>query len=389
MKAARQIELKGYVRALQPIIHLSGQRQGMGKTRISNIIEQKFICADGAEISVPRINGNAVRGILRDHVATAYCLANDIQFSSIEAFNLLFSGGMPLDKKNKKTEEEILNDLSAGKPKTKSKTGVEKLLFKDLDMEIADNARFRLRVFEELAVKHPFISLFGGSLGKATMIESRIGFSNLIPMTQETAPFIDRLVINQYLRETELMENTEEYSELPFPHYGSVTDEVFITKRDDAINPKNVERFNDDGITKLQKNLIKLASQPVQEEPDDKEDKEKTGKNGKAKEEKNKSLQNMQRFKAITTGTCMESLITLTDVTDDQISLFLSGLQRFTNRPYIGGSKTRGYGKIEFSYQVYENNESKGRVALIGNKRKGNYSFWEPFIDMGDSNATD
>jgi len=80
------------------------------------------------------------------------------------------------------------------------------------------------------------------------MIESRIGFSNLIPMTQETAPFIDRSVINQYLREAELMENTEEYSELPFPRCGSVTDEVFITKRDDAINPKNVERFNDDGI---------------------------------------------------------------------------------------------------------------------------------------------
>jgi len=125
MKTARQIELKGYVRALQPIIHLSGQKQGMGKTRISNIIEQRFICADGAEISVPKINGNAVRGILRDHVATAYCLANNIQFSSIEAFNLLFSGGMPLDKKNKNTEEKILNDLSSGKPKTKSKAGAE------------------------------------------------------------------------------------------------------------------------------------------------------------------------------------------------------------------------------------------------------------------------
>lgn len=137
----------------------------------------------------------------------------------------------------------------------------------------------------------------------------------------------------------------------------------------------------------LQQYLVKLASQPAQEESDN-EDEEKTGGNGKAKEEKNKSLQNMQRSKAIAAGTCMESLINLTDVTDEQVSLFLSGLRRFTDRPYIGGSQTRGYGKIEFSYQVYENNELKGRVALIGGKRKGNYSFWKPFID-GDSNAAD
>ena len=385
MQATRQVEFRGYVKALQPIIHLSGQKQGMGETSIHNIIEQKFICADGTEISVPRVNGNEVRGILRDHVATAYCLANDIQFSSIEAFNLLFSGGMPLGEKSKNMEEKILEDLRAGgiqnlhpgEPETKSKSRRKKVFFNDLDMEIADSANFRLRVFEELAIKHPFVSLFGGSLGKATMIESRIGFSNLIPMTQETIPFIDHSVINQYLHEVGLVENIEEYSELPFPHYNSVIDRTFITKRDDAINPKNIEHFDGNGIAELRQYLIKLASESVQEKSSDKE---KTDKNGKPKKEKNKSLQNMQRFKAIAAGTCMESLITLTGVTDEQISLFLSGLQRFTNTPYVGGSRTRGYGRVEFSYQVYENNELKGRVALVGDKRKGNYSFWTPFL---------
>jgi len=64
----------------------------------------------------------------------------------------------------------------------------------------------------------------------------------------------------------------------------------------------------------------------------------------------------------------MESIITLTGITDEQLGIFLAGLRVFANTPYLGGWKSRGCGRVEFSYLVFQDGEEKGRVALVGNR---------------------
>jgi len=340
VKIPRKIEFKGYVKAMQPIVHLSGETSGRDDRKVNSIIVQKFILADGTEIFVPKVNANAVRGILRDCMASAYCANRAMDFSHIETFNLFFSGGMRLGAENEKKVKNI---------------------FSDLGIKIGEN--FELAVIENLALKEPLVSLLGGAVGK-TMIESRINFSNLISITQETRPFIDTAVLRHYFTGT--IEDIENAEDLPLPGCGDVIDKMFITRRDDALNPKNIEYFNDQGIAELRQYIIEIADSRELKK------KKKAG-NGEISDEEaakpvTKSVKDIHQFEAIAAGTCMESIITLTGITDEQLGIFLAGLRVFANTPYLGGWKSRGCGRVEFSYLVFQDGEEKGRVALVGNR---------------------
>jgi len=194
--------------------------------------------------------------------------------------------------------------------------GAVKLLFSGGGRATKVGSASYIDLYEEHEVRSmfPSISLFGGTIGNR-MLKGRVRVGNGIPICRETA-----FRLPEWLRPEAKLSMYDLIQELSFS----------------SMDP----RENADYDHVLDPEIIR-AYRAAQEE--------------RRKKNKGGSEMKLRRStECLKAGTILFLDFTLFYPTDIELGTFLGGLGYFYERPYLGGNRNRGFGRIDLEFKQFE-----------------------------------
>lgn len=175
---------------------------------------------------------------------------------------------------------------------------------------------------KELRREIPFLSLFGGQIKSIIEGHLRVGFA--IPITEASRHLVP------------------DYFEGIMPHSGSVTVKSMLTRRDDVISKPDTELYMLDEALGERDEIMR-----------------------KIEEEGGKSIQMIRRFEAIRPGTNMYHRLGWFSATEEEIGLLMEILSQFSERPYLGGRSSSGYGQVSVRYHLIMDGKKHDNVVTV------------------------
>lgn len=312
----RTITLEGIITLLSPLSHI-GEVRGTD----SLLLRSYVIGPDGRRQETFRYNGNAWRGMLRDH-------------GSLYLFEKL------------------------GDPKM----GLDTLYLFTSGGAIAGEQVVDLDRAEKIRALFPLLSIFGGG-AKSQILEGKLHVGFGIPLVRECQSILP-----------------ERFRNPDAPPWRLWTEEVYFTRQDDAKKerfkrylqdapamnaPENREALPEARPSAEQESLFagQEDAAPPEPPPDG------LAANAEKKAAAAKKKENPQQMRAMVECLCagaqLYQRIDLVDVTDLELGAFVSALDHWSRAPYIGGKCGAGFGLCEVSYDYWDGGQLKP-FARIG-----------------------
>lgn len=343
-KKRYNITLEGVITLLSPLSHIGGV-QGTDSLLVRGKV---FDPIAKKPREVFRYNGNAFRGKWRDCGALYLFEKLGGPKMNLDIFHLFTSGG-----------------AIAGA--------------QTVDLERAETIR---KCF-------PLISIFGGG-AKSQILEGKMDVGFGVPLVQETQGIIP-----------------ERFRSLDAPPWRLLTEEVEQTRQDDSKKanfkqfirdsalpepqkldelPENVDSKTPsygpqlENLTAEQQALFENADAAPEPESirkavakakkrfDNHEDAKKRGEKKPAKKDKDGPAQQMRvTIEAMCAGTQMYHRIDLYDMTELELGAFVSCLDYWSRRPYLGGKSGAGFGLCNAEYEYWDNDQAKPFMQISQN----------------------
>ncbi len=262
-------------------------------------------------VRVPVISGNTIRAILRDNISKDILFKFD-NIDDFDLVNIMLSGG------------------------TIEKTDVL--------------APDKLALIEEFRRKNVVVSLFGGAHPKLGIMAGKLISHYALPLVKETAHLLGMS------------------PEQLLPAF-KVTDEIGFIRKDDLNSPDVLQLVSSEVIQRYQELIEQAIETKKKREEEKKKQKlqaemKKKGIEVEAVEEievkeineekvkKQAFIQMIQTHQYIVAGTEFVHKLVVCSPDDKEIGALLTGFSYFAKHPYIGSAKSRGFGRIRFSYTV-------------------------------------
>ena len=315
--ARRTISLEGIITLMSPLSHI-GEVRGTD----SLLLRSYIVGDDGRRQETFRYNGNAWRGMLRDH-------------GSLYLFNKL------------------------GDPKM----GLDTLYLFTSGGAIAGEQIVDLDRAEKIRAVFPLLSIFGGG-AKSQILEGKMHVGFGIPLVRECQAVLP-----------------ERFRNIDAPPWRLWTEENYFTRQDDAKKEK-FKRFLQEppAVAAPEKREALPEAPPVEQEslfagaveaaapatpiPD--------GLAANAEKKKDaapKKKENPQQMRAMVECLCagarLYQRIDLVDVTDIELGAFVSALGHWSRAPYIGGKCGVGFGLCNVAYDFWQGGKLE-QFARIG-----------------------
>lgn len=331
------LTLEGIITLLSPLSHIGGV-QGTDSLLVRGKV---FDPIAKKPREVFRYNGNAFRGMWRDCGALYLFQKLGDPKMSLDVFHLFTSGG-----------------AIAGA--------------QTVDLERAE----KIRAF------FPLLSIFGGG-AKSQILEGKMCIGFGIPLVAETQGIIP-----------------ERFRSLDAPPWRLLTEEVYQTRQDDSKKvhfkqylredamqleeqereelPEPDQKPGNQGKAGRQSALfgnaddvpepasIRKAAARAKARFDNNEDAKKRGEK-KDKRDDGPAQQMRVMVEAMCAGTQMYHRIDLYDMTELELGAFVSCLDYWSRKPYLGGKSGTGFGLCTAEYEYWDNGELKPFMKIAEN----------------------
>ncbi len=207
---------------------------------------------------------------------------------------------------------------------------------------------------EQIRAMFPLISIFGGG-ARSQILEGKMCIGFGVPLVAETQGIIP-----------------ERFRSMDAPAWRLLTEEVYSTRQDDS----KKERFKPyiaEAPALAKPEPEKVATPEPQNLFGDEEPESITRGAAKAqakmdKMEKDGPAQQMRvMVEALCAGSQLYHRIDLFDMSDLELGAFVSCLDYFSQKPYLGGKSGSGFGLCTVEYEFYENGERKPFMAISEN----------------------
>jgi CRISPR type IV-associated protein Csf2 len=293
----RDITIEGIITLLAPLSHI-GETRGTDSLLVRSVVLDER----GQRRETFMYNGNAFRGMLRDHGA-------------LYLFEKLNNPKMSLDT----------------------------LYFFTAGGTIVGEQSVDLARAEAIRKAFPLASIFGGG-AKSQVLEGKICVGFGIPLVRECQRILP-----------------ERFRDPESPPWRLWTEERYFTRMDDA-KRETFKQF-----------LAEAPAVNAGEEP-----KQLTGRQelldesgSEVKEAPRKPKEHAQQMRAmvecLAAGARLYQRIDLYDVTELELGAFVSCLDHFSRKPYIGGKSGVGFGLCKIDYDYWENGELKHFMSINEN----------------------
>lgn len=327
------LTLEGVITLLSPLSHIGGV-QGTDSLLVRGKVFDPIVKKPR---EVFRYNGNAFRGMWRD-CGSLYLFEklNDPKMN-LDVFHLFTSGG-----------------AIAGA--------------QVVDLERAE----KIRAF------FPLISIFGGG-AKSQILEGKMCVGFGVPLVAETQGIIP-----------------ERFRSVDAPPWRLLTEEVYQTRQDDSKKerfkqyireqelpaPEKMEQLAapEETTGRLeaaeQKSLfddvpepesIRKAAARTKARFENHEDAKKRGENGEKKKDDGPAQQMRVMVEAMCAGTQFYHRVDLFDMTELELGAFVSCLDYWSRKPYLGGKSGSGFGLCTAEYEYWENGQAKAFMKIAEN----------------------
>lgn len=311
------LTLEGIITLLSPLSHI-GTVQGT-----DSLFVRGKVVSDGKIREVARYNGNAFRGAWRDCGALYLFEKLHDPKMTLDIFHLFTSGG-----------------AIAG-------------------AQVVDVERA-----EQIRAMFPLISIFGGG-ARSQILEGKMCIGFGVPLVAETQGIIP-----------------ERFRSMDAPAWRLLTEEVYSTRQDDSKKERFKPFIAQPPETMLPAAKPESVAVPKAEQVNLFEDapelesitraKAKMDDAGKTeKKEKDGPAQQMRvMVEALCAGSQLYHRIDLFDMSDLELGAFISCLDYFSRKPYLGGKSGSGFGLCTVEYEFYEGGERKPFMAISENHVK-------------------
>ncbi|MGO9416208.1 MAG: hypothetical protein ACLP51_13855 [Syntrophobacteraceae bacterium] len=208
--------------------------------------------------------------------------------------------------------------------------------------------------------KNVSASLLGGAAPGVGLFAGKVAFGSLVPVVAETG---GRIINGD--KETDA------------PSYRDITSVQTFIRKDDFLKYDVCEMLDGEGLAELQAHANKLAV---------KKEKGKKGKEGAAnvsadtdsdmESEKVISRQMPYALEYFVKGLDFKHRVDLFDPADIEIGALYRIYELFSQRPYIGGCASKGFGLVAMNYTLFEridNGEPKeiGSIRILEDEKTG------------------
>lgn len=325
------LTLEGIITLLSPLSHIGGV-QGTDSLLVRGKVFDQ-IAKKPREVF--RYNGNAFRGMLRDCGALYLFEKLGDPKMNLDVFHLFTSGG-----------------AIAGA--------------QVVDLERAEKIR---AVF-------PLISIFGGG-AKSQILEGKMCIGFGVPLVAETQGIIP-----------------ERFRSEDAPPWRLLTEEVYQTRQDDSKKAHFKQYLREEQVFPEPEQLEQLAAPEENEqqlgqqslfdeapEPesirkaaektkarfDNHEDAKKRNEKKDKKSEDGPAQQMRMMVEAICAGTQLYHRIDLFDMSELELGAFVSCLDYWSKKPYLGGKSGSGFGLCTAEYEYWENGQLKPFIKIAEN----------------------
>lgn len=319
------IMLEGIVTLMSPLSHI-GEVRGTD----SLLLRSYIIGGNGMRQETFRYNGNAWRGMLRDHGALYLFRKLGDPKMSLDTLYLFTAGGA-----------------------------------------IAGEQAVDIDRAEKIRAVFPLLSIFGGG-AKSQILEGKMHIGFGIPLVRECQSILP-----------------ERFRSSDAPAWRLWTEENYFTRQDDA-KKEQFKQYLHDEITTVpaksqealpdasqQMRLFDAAQSPRPE-------------SAPAKDVQKKKKENPQQMRVMVECLCagarMYQRIDLVDVTDLELGAFVSALDHWSTAPYIGGKCGVGFGLCNVFYDYQDESgqlqcftvigESQIKLGQIAADAKAAYDRW-------------
>jgi len=301
-----QLIYEGIVVGLSSIAHSGGQSFGIS----TKLRREKFVQLDGSVEEIPVISGNSLRGYLRDLGMLHLCrtLGYGINEQTGEVLGLSLPAFYFLFSGGTLTSE-------AGR-----------------GLDLAG-----MRQLRELI---PLVSVFGGAFGNA-ILPGKIKIGKLIPLCAETA----HLLPIRFAEAPHCQQSIWEYLQ-----------EEMYTRKDDAKN-EHYQPLLQPAVRGL---LSETAGKKRQAQEAGTEVAERPG----------TAQQLMYYVETLAPGTSFHWKIVLDDLTPLEMDAWLTTLNEFSKKPYVGGKSAVGLGEVAVRFdrwlQIDSRVQGTGTEVVLG-----------------------
>ena len=310
------IRLEGVIRTLSPLQHFWRQEKPDGKSLVLACMKTKLPLDENPAAIIPYYSGNALRGILRDALATQ--IVSKVGPLPKDTFQLLYSGGR-IDKikenggNNGNGSEEGGEEASSAAKKKGKK--VAQATAEDTENRITPENERRLRE------RNVVVGLLGGGLGKR-IISGRLNVMQAWPICSAT---VEAGLIPDRIRQMAGMEDDEKLM-----NPGDLVTEFQMTRFDDLRR-----RPSEFALDKNEE--LKVMGAAVD------------------KDNKDDGRGMVFTVEAIAAGVSLCSQLYLVNTNDAEVGALLAAIERFGNAPFLGGSSSAGFGLVDMTYDLCEN----------------------------------
>jgi len=331
------LTIEGIITLLSPLSHI-GETRGTD----SLLIRGNIIGSDNKRHETFRYNGNAFRGMLRD-CGTLYL------------FEKLGNPKMPLD---------MLYLFASGGT-----------IIGDQSVDLARAEQIR-KTFQ-------LLSIFGGG-AKSQVLEGKMAIGFGVPLVRECQSILP-----------------ERFRNIEAPPWRLWTEENFFTRTDDAkkevFKKYLIEQTEPAQLTELPEPVSAQEEPQVDEQITDglrfhkkyleekKQKQEKKQEQGQIPKSKDVPQQMRAMVESLCAGSKMYQRIDLFDVSDLELGAFVSCLDYFSRKPYIGGKASVGFGLCNIDYEYWNNGklehfmsigENQTKICELGEGAKKAYDRW-------------
>lgn len=231
---------------------------------------------------------------------------------------------------------------------------------------------------EQIRKTFQLLSIFGGG-AKSQVLEGKMSIGFGVPLVRECQEILP-----------------ERFRNIDAPPWRLWTEENYFTRTDDA-KKEIFKKYLDSTLPDPEEE--KKALLPAEEEMEQAKDgmrfhkaymeKRKEKEKTKAKTEKQEPKEVAQQMRAMVESLCAGSKlyqrIDLFDMTDLELGAFVSCLDYFSRKPYIGGKASVGFGLCKVNYEYWNNgklewfmsiNEKQIGMCKLAEGAKQKYDRW-------------